>query len=124
GNFTSAGEQTVTLKAKINEVERTWSVIVNVREYVVFSTDWASGASGWNGFKGTTPVFSPDGKTVYIITFNQVSGLYAFNVESGNEKWRFIPENNSGSYNLLTVNQVTGDIYYGTQTAGQFYAVT
>ena len=29
-----------------------------------------------------------------------------------------------GSYNMLTVNPVTGDIYYGTQTAGQFYAVT
>jgi outer membrane protein assembly factor BamB len=29
-----------------------------------------------------------------------------------------------GSYNPGTVNPVTGDIYYGTTTAGQFYCVT
>ena len=39
-------------------------------------------------------------------------------------KWKYIPAKATASYNPLTVNPVTGDIYYGTQTAGQFYAVT
>ncbi|MDE7408286.1 MAG: PQQ-like beta-propeller repeat protein, partial [Muribaculaceae bacterium] len=78
----------------------------------------------YNGFKGTCPVFSPDGKTVYVITFNKIAALYAFDLVTGEKKWTYKPEANGGSYNMLTVNPVNGDIYYGTQTAGQFYCVT
>ena len=120
----SVGTQTVKLSATINGNVRTWNLEVEIREYVVYSTDWAQDGSNYNGFKGTCPVFSPDGKTVYIVTFNKLSALYAFDIATGNEKWRYVPSANTGSYNMLTVNPVTGDIYYGTQTAGQFYAVT
>ena len=120
----TVGTQTVKLSATIDGNARTWTLEVEIREYVIFNTDWAQDGSNYNGFKGTCPVFSPDGKTVYIVTFNKLSALYAFDIATGNEKWRYVPSANIGSYNMLTVNPVTGDIYYGTQTAGQFYAVT
>ena len=120
----TVGTQTVKLNATIDGNARSWTLEVEIREYVIYSTDWAQDGSNYNGFKGSCPVFSPDGKTVYIITFNKVSALYAFDVVTGNEKWRYVPTANTGSYNMLTVNPVTGDIYYGTQTAGHFYAVT
>ena len=120
----TVGTQTVKLSATIDGNARTWTLEVEIREYVIFNTDWAQDGSNYNGFKGTCPVFSPDGKTVYIVTFNKLSALYAFDIATGNEKWRYVPAANTGSYNMLTVNPVTGDIYYGTQTAGQFYAVT
>lgn len=120
----SIGTQTVKLSATINGSVRSWNLEVEIREYVVYSTDWAQDGSNYNGFKGTCPVFSPDGKTVYIITFNKVAGLYAFDLATGSEKWRYVPAAKSNSYNMLTVNPVTGDIYYGTTTAGQFYAAT
>lgn len=120
----TVGTQTVKLSASINGNIRTWTLEVEIREYVVYNTDWAQDGSNYNGFKGTCPVFSPDGKTVYIITFNKVAALYAYDVVTGSEKWRYVPQKNGGSYNMATVNPVTGDIYYGTQTAGQFYAVT
>lgn len=120
----TVGTQTVKLNATIDGNARSWTLEVEIREYVIYSTDWAQDGSNYNGFKGTCPVFSPDGKTVYIITFNKVSALYAFDVVTGNEKWRYLPTSKSGSYNMLTVNPVTGDIYYGTTSAGQFYAIT
>lgn len=120
----SVGTQTVKLSATVNGNVRTWNLEVEIREYVVYSTDWAQDGSNYNGFKGTCPVFSPDGKTAYIVTFNKVAGLYAFDLATGGEKWRYVPAVKSNSYNMLTVNPVTGDIYYGTTTAGQFYAVT
>ena len=120
----TVGTQTVKLSATIDGNARSWTLEVEIREYVIFNTDWAQDGSNYNGFKGTCPVFSPDGKTVYIVTFNKLSALYAFDIATGNEKWRYVPSANTGSYNMLTVNPVTGDIYYGTQTAGQFYAVT
>jgi outer membrane protein assembly factor BamB len=82
------------------------------------------GGQKYNGFKGSYPVFSPDGKTIYDVTFNKISNLYAYDLTTGEEKWRYVPDNATGSYNPPTVNPVTGDIYYGTQTAGEFYCVT
>jgi len=97
----SVGTQTVKLSATINGNVRTWNLEVEIREYVVYSTDWAQDGSNYNGFKGSCPVFSPDGKTVYIITFNKVAGLYAFDLATGSEKWRYIPAAKSNSYNML-----------------------
>lgn len=118
------GTQTVKLNAMIDGNARSWTLEVEIREYIIYSTDWAQDGATYNGFKGTCPVFSPDGKTVYIVTFNKVSALYAFDVATGNEKWRYVPPTKTGSYNMLTVNPVTGDIYYGTTSNGHFYAVT
>lgn len=117
------GEKEVVLSAKINNVVKEWKIDIVLREWVIATRDFAQNGTTYQGFKGSYPVFSPDGKTVYVITFNGLTGLYAFDVESGVEKWRFLPSASAGSYNPLTVNPVTGDIYYGTTTAGQFYCV-
>lgn len=123
--FSSANAETkVTLSANTGHRVQTWDIYVNVRDYGVFCTAWEQDGTNYNGFKGTCPVFSPDGKTVYIITFNKVAALYAFDMVTGEKKWTYNPEVKAGSYNMLTVNPVNGDIYYGTTTAGQFYCVT
>lgn len=120
----ATGTQTVKLSANINGVAKEWSIEMTLREWVISTRDHAQNGTDYNGFKGSYPVFSPDGKTVYVITFNKVTGLYAYDIESGVEKWRFLPETPSASYNPCTVNPVTGDIYFGTTTAKQFYCVS
>lgn len=120
----ATGLQTVKLSAKINGVDKEWSIEITLRDWVIATRDFVQNGTDYNGFKGTYPVFSPDGKTVYVITFNKVTGLYAYDIESGVEKWRFLPETPSASYNPCTVNPVTGDIYFGTATAKQFYCVS
>ena len=117
----ATGAKTVVLEAKVNGSAKKWSIEITLREYVVYATDFA--LSGYNGFKGSCPVFSPDGKVVYDITFNKITGLYAYSTETGEELWRYLPAD-AASYNPLTVNPVNGDIYFGTTTAGQFYCVT
>ena len=68
----------------------------------------------------TIITFSPDGKTVYGITFNGISGLYAYDLTTGAEKWRYIPETNGGSYNPGTVNPVTGEKIYQIVTIAEY----
>ncbi len=121
--FGSTGTQQATLSVKIDGRDRSWKVEVTIREYVLHFTEWAQDGTNFNGFKGSCPVFSPDGKTVYNITFNKLTSLYAFDVITGEEKWHYTPAK-AASYNPLTVNPVTGDIYFGTTAGGQFYAVT
>lgn len=120
----TVGTQTVKLNATIDGNLRTWTLEVEIREYVIYSSDWAQDGSNYNGFKGSCPVFSPDGKTVYNITYRKLTQLVAFDLITGTEKWRYTPSGKSGSYNMLTVNPITGDIYFGTESAGQFYAIT
>lgn len=123
--FTSANPETkVVLSANTGHRVQSWDIYLNVRDYAVYSTVWEQDGTAYNGFKGTCPVFSPDGNTVYIITFNKVASLSAFDIVTGERRWVYRPTVNAGSYNMLTVNPVNGDIYYGTQTAGQFYCVT
>lgn len=122
--FTSKGTQSVTLSILMDNNQRSWTFDIEVREYVVWSTDWTMDGTTFNGFKGSCPVFSPDGATVYDITFNKITTLYAFDTATGNERWRFTPAQKASSYNMLTVNPVNGDIYFGTTTAGQFYCVS
>jgi len=119
----SAGEQKIKLSAFDEGKTKSWTVKVNIRQWVVSLKKefYASGA--YTGFKGTCPVFSPDGKTVYIITFAAGARLYAVDTESGNIKWTH-GQGTMQSYNPLTVNPVTGDIYYGLTTAGNFFAVS
>lgn len=119
----SSGTQHVTLTVHLGDKDKSWNIELQIRDYVVNYIDWECVGANYNGFKGTCPVFSPDGKTVYIITFNKTTCLYAFNVETGEKTWVYEPSAASGSYNPLTVNPVTGDIYFGTTTAGQFYCV-
>lgn len=119
----SSGTQHVTLTVHLGDKDKSWNIELQIRDYVVNYIDWECVGANYNGFKGSCPVFSPDGKTVYNITFNKTTCLYAFNVETGEKIWVYEPSAASGSYNPLTVNPVTGDIYFGTTTAGQFYCV-
>lgn len=119
----SSGTQQVILTIHLGDKDKSWNIELQIRDYVVNFNEWVCVGANYNGFKGTCPVFSPDGKTVYIITFNKTTCLYAFNVETGEKIWVYEPSAASGSYNPLTVNPVTGDIYFGTTTAGQFYCV-
>lgn len=119
----SSGTQQVTLTVHLGDKDKSWNIELQIRDYVVNYIDWECVGANYNGFKGSCPVFSPDGKTVYNITFNKTTCLYAFNVETGEKIWVYEPSAVSGSYNPLTVNPVTGDIYFGTTTAGQFYCV-
>ena len=121
--FASAGEKTVTLSAKVNGVEKNWTITIVVREYAVYDNDFAFDTGQlYNGFKGSAPMFSPDGNTIYDLTFNKITNLVAWDLQTGEKKWTYRVDH--GSYNGLTVNPVTGDIYFGTQTAGDFFAVT
>ncbi len=119
----SSGTQHVTLTVHLGDKDKSWTIELQIRDYVVNYIDWECVGANYNGFKGSCPVFSPDGKTVYNITFNQTTCLYAFNVETGELAWVYKPSSVAGSYNMLTVNPVTGDIYFGTTKAGQFYCV-
>ena len=119
----SSGTQQVILTIHLGDKDKSWTIELQIRDYVVNYIDWECVGANYNGFKGSCPVFSPDGKTVYNITFNKTTCLYAFNVETGEKIWVYEPSAVSGSYNPLTVNPVTGDIYFGTTTAGQFYCV-
>lgn len=124
GAIWSTGNQTVVLSINFRGKEKKWNAEFSIREYLINYNDFELGTATWEGFKGSCPVFSPDGKTVYDVTYKANSTLHAFDTDSGELKWKYIPETKSGSYNMLTVNPITGDIYYGTTTAGQFYAVT
>lgn len=120
--ITSVGTKNVILEATVKGVKKQWTIELNIREYVVYATDFYMGST-YNGFKGGVPVFSPDGKTLYMDTFYSGAGLYAYDLATGAEKWRFIPEGNLATYNPCTVNPVTGDIYFGMTTGGNFFAV-
>lgn len=119
----SSGTQQVILTIHLGDKDKSWTIELQIRDYVVNYIDWECVGANYNGFKGSCPVFSPDGKTVYNITFNKTTCLYAFNVETGELAWAYKPSTVAGSYNMLTVNPVTGDIYFGTTKAGQFYCV-
>lgn len=119
----SSGTKQVTLTVHLGGTDKSWTIELQIRDYVVNYIDWECVGANFNGAKGSCPVFSPDGKTVYNITFNQTTCLYAFNVETGELAWVYKPSSVAGSYNMLTVNPVTGDIYFGTTKAGQFYCV-
>jgi outer membrane protein assembly factor BamB len=121
----SSGTKNVILSATVNGKQITWPPIeLELRKMIIEAKEFVQNGTNYNGFKGSYPVFSPDGKTIYDITFNKTTALYAYDLASGTEKWRYQPSLNQSSYNPLTVNPVTGDIYFGTTTAGHFYCIT
>ncbi len=118
------GTKSVTLSAMVNGKKIVWPAIeLELRQYIIETNALDKGTAKYQGFKGSYPVFSPDGKTLYNLTFNAATILYAYDLITGEELWHYKPAVNAGGYNPATVNPVTGDIYYGTTAANQFYCV-
>lgn len=63
----SSGTQHVTLTVHLGDKDKSWTIELQIRDYVVNYIDWECVGANYNGFKGSCPVFSPDGKTVYNI---------------------------------------------------------
>lgn len=116
----AAGAQTVVLSAKLGADEKRWSIELDVREFVVYNDTWEDGGIG---FRGSSIVFSPDGKTVYAVTRGNCY-LHAYDIATGERKWFCNPEINGENYNPIAVNPITGDIYYGSSTKSDFVAIT
>lgn len=116
--ISSTGTQNVILRADVEGTSKSWTIELEIREYVVSFTDMDDNG---DGFKAVVPVCSPDGKTVYALTYNNNATLFAWDVASGELKWKYAT--GQKTYNGLCVNPVTGDIYFGTTTAGNFFCL-
>ena len=83
--FTTTGTYTVTY---VNNTTESGSLTVTVGNYKWNSVDLNFG--GLTGYvKTSNPVFSPDGKTMYIPTSTPAGHLFAIDVVSGEFKWVF-----------------------------------
>ena len=97
---------------------------MNVRDTYFDTSDYDVKSGDYNGFKGQCPAFSPDGKTVYAVTFRAPAGLYAYDMVTGKRKWGYVGKASSAAYGCApVVDPNSGVTYFGTAVAGEFYAV-
>lgn len=87
--FATAGTYTVTVTVTyMNNTTESGSLNVTVGDY-----KWNSIELNFNGLTGyvktSNPVFSPDGKTMYVPTSTPAGHLFAIDVVSGEFKWVF-----------------------------------
>ena len=87
--FTTTGTYTVAVTVTyVNNTTESGSLTVTVGNYKWNSVDLNLG--GLTGYvKTSNPVFSPDGKTMYIPTSTPAGHLFAIDVVSGEFKWVF-----------------------------------
>ncbi len=87
--FTTTGTYTVAVTGTyVNNTTESGSLTVTVGNYKWNSVDLNFG--GLTGYvKTSNPVFSPDGKTMYIPTSTPAGHLFAIDVVSGEFKWVF-----------------------------------
>ena len=87
--FTTTGTYTVAVTVTyVNNTTESGSLTVTVGNYKWNSVDLNFG--GLTGYvKTSNPVFSPDGKTMYIPTSAPAGHLFAIDVVSGEFKWVF-----------------------------------
>ena len=87
--FTTTGTYTVAVTVTyVNNTTESVSLTVTVGNYKWNSVDLNFG--GLTGYvKTSNPVFSPDGKTMYIPTSTPAGHLFAIDVVSGEFKWVF-----------------------------------
>lgn len=87
--FTTTGTYTVAVMVTyVNNTTESGSLTVTVGNYKWNSVDLNFG--GLTGYvKTSNPVFSPDGKTMYIPTSTPAGHLFAIDVVSGEFKWVF-----------------------------------
>ena len=102
--FATTGTYTVAVTVTyVNNTTESGSLAVTVGNYKWNSVDLNFG--GLTGYvKTSNPVFSPDGKTMYIPTSTPAGHLFAIDVVSGEFKWVFaIDKVTSVSYTHLTL---------------------
>ena len=87
--FATTGTYTVAVTVTyVNNTTESGSLTVTVGNYIWNSVDLNFG--GLTGYvKTSNPVFSPDGKTMYIPTSTPAGHLFAIDVVSGEFKWVF-----------------------------------
>ena len=87
--FATTGTYTVAVTVTyVNNTTESGSLTVTVGNYKWNSVDLNFG--GLTGYvKTSNPVFSPDGKTMYIPTSTPAGHLFAIDVVSGEFKWEF-----------------------------------
>lgn len=87
--FAITGTYTVTVTVTyVNNTTESGNLTVTVGNYKWNSVDLNFG--GFTGYvKTSNPVFSPDGKTMYIPTSSPAGHLFAIDVVSGEFKWVF-----------------------------------
>lgn len=87
--FATTGTYTVAVTVTyVNNITESGSLTVTVGNYKWNSVDLNFG--GLTGYvKTSNPVFSPDGKTMYIPTSTPAGHLFAIDVVSGEFKWVF-----------------------------------
>ena len=87
--FTTTGTYTVAVTVTyVNNTTESGSLTVTVGNYKWNSVDLNFG--GLTGYvKTSNPVFSPDGKTMYIPTSTPAGHIFAIDVVSGEFKWVF-----------------------------------
>lgn len=87
--FTTTGTYTVAVTVTyVNNTTESGSLTVTVGNYKWNSVDLNFGGLTGN-VKTSNPVFSPDGKTMYIPTSTPAGHLFAIDVVSGEFKWVF-----------------------------------
>ena len=119
--FTTSAPE-VKLSATISGNAVTWPVIIpEIDEYVFDFQDFSASGNANNGFYASTPVFSPDGKTVYQTTSENAT-LYALDIATGELRWSY--STSESCKFSSTVNPVTGDIYFATNIAGGCYCIS
>ncbi len=131
-NGTSASHRYLTSGAHITTLivtladgsEINVDIEMNVRDTYFYTEDFTIASGSYNGMKGQCPVFSPDGKTVYAVTFYKPAGLYAYDIASSTKKWGYVCDSGNAAYGCApVVDPSSGVIYFGTATAGEFYAL-
>lgn len=108
------GDVVVSLSAKIGSVAVNYNLHLTAREYMISYTGWPNQKIK---FKNNNFAFSPDGKTAYILSYNENRYLAAFNLETGAFKWLFdLGSSAAGNGAAISVNPATGDVLASDNT--------
>ena len=111
----------VTVTATVGGATQTGTIELKVKPYAIFDNSFEK-TSTYQGFYGMAPIFSPDGKTVYIVTSQGTGSAYAYSTETFERLWSFALDGRN--QNSCAVNPVTGDLYVPTSSTKKLYAIT
>ncbi len=102
-----AEQAQVVLNADINGTKVEYKIYVRIHEFAVSLDTWSDAGVR---FKNTNFAFSPDRKTAYTISYETARLLVAFDLESGELKWKHDLNYKAGNGAHIAVNPVSGDV--------------